>query len=149
MKNQCRKCLLEDSKKTFQELLAGISSICVQVRRMSISAFTLTLSLTFFYFHHHFLKIYDKSDLTAAPFKFANPVSIRSLSNRHWGSGIASNNRYLVIGCRDFYLKDVRRQGVAYVYDISNKAMTANDIPNNLIQVHNLLNLYSFLFIRN
>ena len=85
--------------------------------------------------HHHLSKIYDKKALTASPFKFANPVSIRDDSNIYWGSGIASNNRYLVIGGRDFYYKAIKKQGVAYVYDISNTTMSASDIPSNLMQV--------------
>ena len=74
----------------------------------------------------------------------ANPV--RSSDNRHWGSSIASNNRYLVIGARDFTFNvkkygGYKRQGVVYVYDISNTTMSASDIPNNLIQVGHFLDL--------
>ena len=77
--------------------------------------------------------MYDKRDLTATPFKFANPRKTTT-PKRNFGSSVASNNRYLVIGCFDFDHNGVSKQGVALIYDVG-KSKFAKDIPKNLVQV--------------
>ena len=81
--------------------------------------------------------MYDKGNLTATPFKLTTPnITLESQDNKYgfFGISVASNNKYVVIGCDNFNVNGNLRQGLAIIYNISD-VKSASEIPNHIVQV--------------